>query len=281
MIWAVGCGRLGFGERPPITGDDASAAADVAAPRDGAPDGSLADAALVDAVAPIPIGHTGQWTVTASQLAHTPAAVTSRQIFTIATWYRSTNIAEMLLCAGISAQQQTFLWADMTDGKVLLQHQEIANQYVAAPGMQAWAYHNLWVHLVVAVDLTQAAPDARVRWWLDGVPQIIDPDTTPGFAQGQEVYLGDTALHTIGNKYDGSYNWTGALAETYIIWGHALDPSSFITGTGAATRSIAYTGPVTPESVYFDYAVPGVNGFAGQPSWDATQISTSVSDLPY
>ena len=272
LICAAGCGRIGFGDARTATHDGAVAT-------DGAP---TLDAVPSDAApAAIAIAHVGVWSAPASQLSRTLATSTSRQTFTFASWYKASAIAEMLMCAGISSQQQSFLWADQSDGTIVFQHQEGGSAWAGFPEAQPWPYLGVWIHLVLSVDLTQPAVDQRVRWWIDGIPHVVNSGTDPNFVQGQQLYLGDAVLHTIGNKFDGSYNWTGELAETYLIWGHALEPAAFIVGSGAATRSIAYAGPIEAESVYFDYATPGKNGLAGQPDWTATQLTASTTDLPY
>ena len=275
LICAMGCGRLGFTAPQAADGALALDAGDALALDAG-------DAAVpgADAPAAIAITHAGQW-ASASQLSRTLATSTSRSVFTLATWYRSTAQNQMVMCAGVTAQRQSFVWASQNDGTVLFQHQEGSSSWATIPDAQPWPYLGTWIHLVLSVDLTQADVAQRVRWWIDGVAQTTHTGGAPDWVQGQQLYLGDTVLHTIGNKFDGAFDWSGALAETYVIWGRALDPSYFIVGTGAATRSIAYTGPVTPESVHFDYAVAGANGFAGEPDWTATQITTVTTGLPY
>ena len=76
----------------------------------------------------------------------------------------------------------------------------------------------------------------------------------------------------------------GSLANTYVIWGHAVEASAFVTLHTGAPRSIAYSGPVEPESVHFTYADAGNlgrNSFVGQPDWVATEVTSITTDMPY
>jgi hypothetical protein len=220
-------------------------------------------------------------------LRRTLATSTSRTTMTISTWYKSSDVGTLILDAGISAMQQTYLTSATTSspaiGTPVLVHQETATFYGALPdyGTAPFPYAGQWVHFVCAVDLTQPLQADRARWWINGEPQVVIEGTRIPFPQDLEMYFGDTIDHTFGSKYDGGFPWTGSLAETYVIWGYALDASAFVSLPPEGLRSIAYTGPVTPESLYFDYAVPGQNQLSGQPDWTPTAVTTNTSDLPY
>ncbi|MFN0245320.1 MAG: hypothetical protein ACKV2T_00345 [Kofleriaceae bacterium] len=223
----------------------------------------------------------GVWTAT-SDLRRTLATSTSTTTFTFATWYKSSWMGAMVLNAGVTAQRHTFAWNSQNDGRIGFQHQVDAAQYAAFPPLTtAWPYLGMWVHVQIAVDTTQPALGDRVRIWFDGVAQILDNTGALDLLQDQALYLGDTVMHAFGRKWDGAFSWTGALAETYVIWGHALAPDSFIELTTVGLRSMVYAGPVTSESVYFDYQTPGENRFFGQPDWTAAGITSNTTDLPY
>ncbi len=98
---------------------------------------------------------------------------------------------------------------------------------------------------------------------------------------GALAFLGGSHRHTLGNKWLGDFDWLGALAETYLLWGVALTPSEFVIDTPAGLRSVDYQGPVTPGSIHFDWQMPGQNRFLNEPDWSATNVAVSEVDLPY
>lgn len=267
LALVVGCGRVDFAVTTSPSIDDAAGDA-------------VVDAATAFDASPVAIAQSGVFGA-ASVLKRVLTVDADRTQFTFASWYKSDAIGEMLLCAGATAQEQSFVWAAMTDGRLVFQHQQDSVMMADAP-TEAWAYASTWVHVVISVDTAQADVADRVRIWFDGAPQVVDPGTLVDIAQDQQLYLGASGIeHTLGSKFDGGFHWTGKLADTYLIFGHALDPSVFIVGTGAGVRSIAYTGPIDNESVHFDYAVSGANVFSGLPSWTAAQVASDPNDVPY
>ena len=251
LVILTACGRFGFDAE-----SSSDAAADDAAVIDAAPDAAVTIKAIASS---------GAFTAP-SELRRALAVTEDRRVLTIATWYRSPNLAQMLFCAGIAANQQSFLWAATTDGKIGLEHQQAGIGYAAYPA-QAWTHLDQWVHLVIAIDTNQVDPAMRVRLWQDGVEVATSPLNGMVFAQNLDLHFGTAGtVHTFGNKFTGNFDWSGSLAETYLVWGHALDASYFVTQTAMGLRSIVYTGPVTPESVYFDTRCPGTTASPVSPT---------------
>jgi hypothetical protein len=248
-------------------------------------DSSNDDVMGPDAPAPLAIRTIGVWpTAPTDNLSRTLATSTSRVKFTFASWYKSSTSGNVLFDAGVASTRHAEIVVGGTDAVPSLDQQEMTGEwYEGGPdfGGAQFPYVDSWVHLVVALDTTQVNQADRVRWWIDGQPMSVSSGVRMPFPQDWQMYFGDTIMHVLGNKYDGAFHWSGSLAETYIIWGEALDPSAFVTMTADGLRSIAYTGPVTAESVYFDYAVPGQNLMPGQPDWTNTGVLSSTTYLPY
>ena len=262
----IACGRVGFAE----LGDDAR----VDSSRDATP------------VEIVPITSAGYWQPVA-ELRRTLAVSVSRTKLTFSSWYKSSDIGTMPVCAGTTPSEQTFIWSDLDDPPGMPMFQHVGNSIGPNYSLtNPWPYAGQWVHLVVSVDTDQPVLGERVRWWINGERVATKLGSSGSdIAVGQQLYLGDTVVHTIGNKWTGSFEWSGWLAETYLIWGHALDASAFVTVLApAVVRSIRYTGPIEPESVYFKYPAGGSGGdnaFSGQPDWAATSMSHAFVDLPY
>lgn len=252
------------------------------------PDAAVAgpDAGTPDASPPVvPLAGVGVWRQTTSELKRTLATSVSRTTFTFATWYKTSDLGTMLLCAGVAQDRQSFVWSGTSEGTPFFQHGAPGMDFAAGPHLVPWPYRGKWVHLVLSVDLTRASEAQRVRWFADGAETALTSGSASPFPQSLQLYLGDKVVHTLGNKYEGSFDWTGSLADTYLVWGHALEPSSFVAVLSPGiVRSIVYSGPVTAESVHFEYspsAGAGHNSFAGQPNWSATAVTLSSADLPY
>jgi len=234
----------------------------------------------------IDIPAAGFWHASSSELERKPGTSVSQTTFTYATWYKSTTEEAIHFGSGVGSSNHTFFWAGSSDGRLMFQHQSGGSSVVAAPDLGVdWPYLDVWVHLVFALDSTQALPEERARWWINGVEYPVTDLSTNPVSQDFTSHFGSEVTHAIGNKWSGGFNWRGLLAQTFIIWGHALEASAFITleapDAPGEVRSIIYRGPVTAESVYFDYTVPGTNGFAAQPDWNNTNVDTKTNDLPY
>ena len=156
----------------------------------------------------IPIAARGEFATPGSELRRTLAVAIGRPVFTIATWYKSPIVGAMLVNAGITASTQTYFWADGDQilGRLIFTHQDLTStQYSSVPdlGIDPWPYIDVWVHYVIAVDLTDPDPVRRIRYWIDGIERTVVPDVgrqPPQF--NQPIYLGDAIVHTFGNKYD-------------------------------------------------------------------------------
>ena len=211
---------------------------------------------------------------------------TSRTRMTVATWYKSSDVGTLWFDAGPAIDRQSYFSGTMTSaptlGTPILVHQETTTEYAAVPdyGATPWPFSAQWAHVVCSIDLTQTTQVDRVRWWVNGELQPVTEGIRLPYPQDLQLYFGDALPHTFGNKYDGSFDWEGSLAETYVIWDYALDAAAFVAQTQQGLQSIQYTGPITTESLYFNYEVPGQNLLLGQPDWTATGV-TSNSDLPY
>ncbi len=283
LLLSSSCGRIGF-DRFNLS-DDAGDVETVDAAQE------TDSTSVIDASPPIdarlstiiPVAGSGIWQSN-SEIERTLTTSTSTRSFTFASWYMSSDKGSMLLGAGVGQSEQSFIWAGTGEGELFFQHGSAAGDYwVNADVAGVWPFLGQWVHIVVAVDLDKPTMAERVRFFINGEPRPNEV-SSPEFPQGLDIYLGDTIKHTIGNKFSGGFDWTGVLAETYLIWGASIDASAFVRMNNQnQLRSIAYTGNVSTDSVYFNYALPeaGTNGFIGLPNWTSSNLSTSTTTLPY
>lgn len=115
-----------------------------------------------------------------------------------------------------------------------------------------------WYHVVVAVDTTQATASDRVKLYVNG--EAIATTATSSPAQNTGYVINTNVAHNIGRYVrNGDSYLYGYLAETYMIGGSQLTPSSF--GETDATTGIwipkAYTGSFGTNGFYLNFANSG------------------------
>ena len=110
-----------------------------------------------------------------------------------------------------------------------------------------------WYHIVVAVDTTQSTANDRVKFYVNGVQETSFATQTIG-SQNADLSLNvSTATHYIGQENISGYNFfDGYMAETVLIDGQALDPTSF----GEFDADSGIWKPISVSGLTF-----GTNGF--------------------
>lgn len=109
-----------------------------------------------------------------------------------------------------------------------------------------------WMHIVVAIDTTDATGSNRVKMWVNGASQSLTFTTTP--AQNSLMEMNCAKIHQIGRLYyspGGSY-FDGLMAEISFVDGTALTAASF-------GKTDTTTGVWVPKRYGGSY---GSNGFS-------------------
>ena len=108
-----------------------------------------------------------------------------------------------------------------------------------------------WMHIVVALDTTQATAGDRVKVYVNGT-QITAFGTSNNPALNADLGINQAALHALGRDVAGGPTFfDGHMAHVYLIDGQALTPSSF-------GKVDAATGEWVPTNYSGSY---GTNGF--------------------
>lgn len=110
-----------------------------------------------------------------------------------------------------------------------------------------------WYHLVLAVDTTQATSTNRVKFYING-SEVTNWTTTGYPTQNADTDVNTTIPHYIGTQVNQRY-FGGYMAETYMIDGQQLTPSSFgetDEDTGI-WKPKAYTGTFGTNGFYLDF----------------------------
>ena len=112
-----------------------------------------------------------------------------------------------------------------------------------------------WYHIVVGVDSTQATSANRIKFYVNGVEQAYTSGA--GYpAQNADFGITKSGNHSFFGNDGQSGRGNGYLAETYLIDGQQLTPSSFgetDTDTGI-WKPKAYTGTYGTNGFYLKFA---------------------------
>jgi hypothetical protein len=112
-----------------------------------------------------------------------------------------------------------------------------------------------WYHIVVGVDTTQATSANRIKFYVNGVEQSYTSGA--GYpAQNDDFGITKSGNHSFFGNDGQSGRGNGYLAETYLIDGQQLTPSSFgetDTDTGI-WKPKAYSGSYGTNGFYLKFA---------------------------
>jgi hypothetical protein len=100
-----------------------------------------------------------------------------------------------------------------------------------------------WVHIVLALDTTQATAADRIKLYVNG-SQVTAFSTSANPSQNADLGINQAAVHGIGAATTPSGYIDGYLADIHFIDGQALTPSSFteVSATTGQLIPIEYTG---------------------------------------
>ena len=180
----------------------------------------------------------------------TPAVAGNRKTFTWAGWVKRSDIASaysfQLFSAATGATDATYTALHFYNNALRLQGYSTEYRTTTAIYRDPGA----WMHVVCAVDTTQATGANRIKLYVNGV-EVTTFSTSNDPSQNADLYINSTNAHRIGSiQQDNAYS-NGYLADVHFIDGQALTPSSF-------TEVSATTGQLIPKAYSGSF---GTNGF--------------------
>ena len=178
----------------------------------------------------------------------TPASSTSSSKYTLSMWVKLGAIQdEMLFAAGASTTNQTYIRMYGGGSQAILWETDTSSTTNWAVQTNAvYRDPSAWYHLVFAYDSSLSGLSNQAKIYVNGVQTAV---TTSG--SGTNSYVNTNVAHYIGRHGASSLYFDGYIAETQLIDGQALTPSSF-----GETDSI--TGVWKPKAYSGTY---GTNGF--------------------
>ena len=185
-------------------------------------------------------------------LSRTPASAGNRRTWTYSCWVKRTGLGtdQALLDAsnGSPNDQTRILFGSNNKINFL----NIDNNSVLYQLITTAVYRDVsaWMHVVIAVDTTQATASNRQKIYING-SQVTAFDTATYPAQNYETHINRTYAHGIGRSgaYSGFFHLNAYLADPILIDGLQLDPSSFGEfDTNNVWQPKAYTGSYSGNS---------------------------------
>jgi hypothetical protein len=189
-------------------------------------------------------------------LSRTPATTTNRRTWTWSSWVKKSVVSstQVLFTAYTTNTDSGYLFARIDNGTGVIR---IASGTGSINFITTPVYRDIsaWYHIMFSVDTTQATSTNRVKIYING-SQVTDFSTGTYPAQNFDSAVNGNWSHNIGrDAQDGSGLFNGYLAETYLIDGQQLEPSSFGEtdfDTGI-WKPKAYTGTYGTNGFYLQF----------------------------
>jgi hypothetical protein len=189
-------------------------------------------------------------------LSRTPASAGNRKTWTWAGWVKKCGTKEhqLFTCVAAQTDTQAFIIELASDDTLRL----VGWNTTWLRTTQVFRDFSAWLHIVVAIDSTNATANNRARVYVNGA-EVTQFSVRNNLALNTDYGINQASTHEIG-RYTASgvgYSYlNGYLADIHFIDGQALDPTSF--GEFSATTGVwmpkAYTGSYGTNGFKLDFA---------------------------
>ena len=163
----------------------------------------------------------------ATYLNRTPSSASNRKTWTYSTWLKRGQIGTGdNVFFGVGAGTVEF-GAFFKSDNILEVYQYTSGTYnFRYKTDQFFRDSSAWYHIVIAVDTTQGSAGDRVKIYVNG-SQITSFSTNTNPSQNFDTQVNLDTPHKIGVAQYGSGFYLGYMAETILVDGTALTPTSF------------------------------------------------------
>ena len=180
------------------------------------------------------VANSARFDGTTAYLNRTPGSASNRKTFTFSTWIKRSGIS------GVSTHQDIFSSDAGDDESYIHFVSDNLKIYSTLPAgtaaagdpacvlitNQVFRDFSAWYHIVVAVDTTQGTASNRAKLYINGTQ--VTSFSTETYPDQNYLFATNAAVpHMIGRRPAGSKFLPGYLAETVLIDGTALAPTSF------------------------------------------------------
>jgi len=186
----------------------------------------------------------------ATYLNRTPSGASNRKTWTYSTWVKRSKLGAgscFFQCGAGTVEFGAYFMANDTLEVYEYDSGSFRFQYKTD---QVFRDPSAWYHIVIACDTTQGSAGDRVKIYLNG-SQITSFSTATNPSQDFDTQVNLNTPHKIGVAQYGSGFYLGYIAQTILVDGTALTPSTF-----GSTNANGIWVPNTGPSVTY-----GTNGF--------------------
>ena len=200
-------------------------------------------------------------------LNRTPSGDGNKRTFTFSTWLKISTIKEhMFFTCGVYSSTSLMQFYLNANGTLTMSQENSSGSIQSTiTTTQVFRDVSAWYHLVIAIDTTQGTSSNRVKLYVNGT-QVTSFSTATYPSQNLDFACNTSGvINTIGNRSGGSFYLDGYLAETILVDGQQLAPTSFgVANSDGVWIPAIYTGTF------------GTNGFNLQFE-DAAALGTDSS----
>jgi len=163
------------------------------------------------------------------RLRRTPSSAGNRRTFTFSTWVKRSALGSSnrsLICANVDDANKSMLRFTDSDELRFVRFTtgSATNQLITSAKFRDVS---AWYHIVIAVDTTNSTAGDRLRLYVNG-SEITSFSTETQPSLNFDYDINNTEEHNIGYGTDNSNHlFDGYMAETVLIDGQQLDPTSF------------------------------------------------------
>ena len=162
-------------------------------------------------------------------LSRSISSTSNRRTYTISTWFKrgSMGANQKVITAGTAGQEAGLQFYDGSTENTLRFYEYTGSDVIVLAPNRLLTDPSAWYHVVIGVDTTQSTESNRVKYYLNGVQETSFATATyPSLnydtkfnTSGQTNYIGFLGSH--------SAYFDGYMAETILVDGQQLDPTSF------------------------------------------------------
>jgi len=225
-------------------------------------------------------------------LSRTPASAGNRRTFTWSGWVKVAKQEAYpnqkgLFFAGTSGSNLfRIMFSD--PGHLRIDNDANGSNQTALQTTQVFRDFSAWMHILLAIDTTQATASNRYKLYVNGA-QITTFSTATYQAQNTDTLVNSTNAHSMGALINQTppYYFDGYLADIHFIDGQALDPTSFGEfDTNGVWQPKAYAGSYGTNGFHLPFsdnstaAALGTDTSGNGNTWTVNNISASTGG-PY
>ena len=184
-------------------------------------------------------------------LTRTPSSTGDRQKFTFSTWVKRANLSSDTTIFASRSDANNNSHLTFNSSNQLFLKMKIGGSSTNLTTNQLFRDVSAWLHIVLSVDTTQGTSSNRQRLYVNGTEITSFSASAYPSQNANTPYNWSSATNYIGTESTSQF-LDGYLAETVLVDGQALDPTSF----GEFDSDTGIWKPIDVSGLTF-----GTNGF--------------------